>query len=65
MENDLTDRLIGKDFGTPMKGRPKYYMSTVTSNKYDYKDYINHGYGGIKHGYIDLPKDEYPYLLIY
>ena len=64
-DKELTDLLIGVDFGKPMKGKPKYHKSTVTGNMYDYMEYTNHGYGGVKHGYMDLPKDEYPYLLIY
>jgi len=64
-DRELTDLLISKDFGKPMKGKPKHYESTVTGNIYDYTEYTNHGYDIVKHGYKDLPKDEYPYLLIY
>lgn len=42
-------------------GKPMYYVSEITGNKYPYDDYINHGWGGIKYTYKDLPLDEYPY----
>lgn len=48
-----------------MKEKPKYWVSLVTGNKYPYKEYANHGWGGIKHGWSDLPKDEYPYTIEY
>lgn len=64
-EKDLTDRLIGKDFGRYGKGLPKLYKSLVTGNEYDYHTYTNHGHGGVYRGYNDLPKEEYPYTIIY
>lgn len=45
--------------------KSKYYVSLKTGNKYLCSEYINHGYGGFKHGYKDLPKDEYPYTFEY
>lgn len=39
----------------------KYYKSDITGNLYSKKEYLNHGYGGIKYEFKDLPKDEYPY----
>ena len=42
----------------------KYYKSKVTGNLYEFNKYTNHGYGGTKLDYIDLPKDEYPYTII-
>lgn len=48
-----------------MKEKPKYYVSMKTGNKYPCKEYINHGWGGEKNGFKDLPKDEYPYVIEY
>jgi len=42
-------------------GKPVFYVSDVTGNKYPYDEYHNHGWGGIKRGFKDLPHDEYPY----
>lgn len=64
-DEELTQRLIGKDFGTGPKGRPRFYKSLITGNTYDYEAYSNHGQGGNWRGYQDLPKDEYPYTIIY
>jgi hypothetical protein len=61
---ELTNRLIGKDFGKP-KGTPKYYKSLLTGNTFIFEEYSNHGYGGIKHGLKDLPHDQYPYTILY
>jgi len=36
-----------------------------SGKKYPYNEYNNHGYGGIKQGFKDLPKDDYPYTLEY
>ena len=41
-----------------------YYLSEVTGKKYPKYLYINHGWGGIKGVYKDLPLDEYPYTEI-
>jgi hypothetical protein len=41
-----------------------YYISEKTGKKYSKEEYINHGWGGIKLGFKDLPHDEYPYLII-
>lgn len=62
---ELTQRLIGEDFGKGPKGRPEYFKSLVTGNTFLYEEYANHGYGGLKHGRKDLPKDEYPYTILY
>lgn len=48
-----------------MKDKPTHWKSLKTENLYSYTEYINHGYGGEKMGYLDLPKEEYPYTLIY
>jgi hypothetical protein len=48
-----------------MKEIPEFWVSLKTGNMYSYKEYINHGYSGIKHGFKDLPKDEYPFTLKY
>ncbi len=44
---------------------PDYWKSLKTGNEFDYYTYCNHGYGGIKKDKMDLPKDEYPYTIIY
>lgn len=62
-DEELTNRLIGKDFGA--RGRPKLYKSLITGKTYDYEMYSNHGQGGNWRGYQDLPKEEYPYTVIY
>jgi len=49
----------------PYKTKPKFWVSLVTGNKYPYKEYANHGWGGIKRGKMDLPENEYPYTLEY
>ncbi len=51
--------------GATMKNKPTHWVSLKTGNKYPYKEYCNHGKGGIYRGYKDLPKDEYPYTLTY
>ena len=38
-----------------------YLVSDVTGKRYDSEEYANHGYGGMKNSYKDLPHDEYPY----
>ena len=45
--------------------KPIFHVSEITGKKYPYAEYTNHGYGGVKHGFKDLPHDEYPYLLEY
>jgi hypothetical protein len=47
-----------------MKGKPIYYVSKVTGNKYTYDDHCNWG-SGDRGKTKDLPKDEYPYLIEY
>ena len=64
-EEELTRRLIGKDFGAPPKGKPKYFKSLVTGIEYSYDKYINHGRGGIYRERKDLPANEYPYTIVY
>lgn len=49
----------------PKKFRPLWHESQVTGKRYAYDEYTNHGYGGIKYGFKDLPADEYPYTVIY
>lgn len=61
----LTEALMGDDFGVYGFFTPAYYESKITGNRYSYSDYVNHGCGGYKMGYMDLPKDEYPYKLIH
>jgi len=41
-----------------------HYKSKVTGKIYDRSEYVNHGYGGVKNGFKDLPHDEYPYECI-
>jgi len=41
-----------------------YYVSDVTGNKYPKDEYHNHGWGGIKYNFKDLPHDEYPYSVV-
>lgn len=48
-----------------MKDTPLYWKSLKTGNAFPYYEYSNHGYGGIKDGRKDLPKDEYPYTIVY
>lgn len=45
------------------KDKPTYWVSLVDGSKYDYIKYANHGKGGTYRGYIDLPKELYPYTL--
>ena len=47
------------------KIEPEYWKSLKTNNLFNYNKYNNHGYGGIKRGKEDLPKDEYPYTIKY
>lgn len=51
----------------------KYWKSLVTGNEYDWDEFENHGYGGIREygdwGGVfkrkrDLPKAGYPYTII-
>ena len=52
-------------------GLYKYKKETAThwvgctGIEYPKEEYINHGEGGIKRGFKDLPKDEYPYTVKY
>ena len=39
---------------------PSVWKSLLNGNKYN-----NHGYGGVKDGKMDLPKEEYPFTIIY
>lgn len=32
-----------------------------SGKEYSMDEYVNHGYGGVKNGYKDLPHDDYPY----
>jgi hypothetical protein len=44
---------------------PKYHKSLKTGNLFPHDEYSNHGCGGMKGKWKDLPKDEYPYTIIY
>ncbi len=50
-----------KDFEPPEI--PSHYLSTVSGKEYVYTDYAN--IDEPKRGFLPLPKDEYPYTLIY
>lgn len=41
-----------------------YYVSNKTGKRYPAEDYLNHGWGGVKRGFKDLPHDEYPYSVV-
>lgn len=43
---------------------PTHYVG-CTGNEYPKNEYTNHGYGGEKYGFKDLPIDEYPYTIKY
>jgi hypothetical protein len=45
--------------------KPLYFVSIKTGNKFDFYTYSNHGLGGVYRGKIDLPKNEYPYIVEY
>ncbi len=56
------------------KTTPLSWKSLKTGNVFPFYDYSNHGKGGLHSGFIagegtitrmDLPKDEYPYTIIY
>jgi hypothetical protein len=59
--DELTKKLIGKDFGIEGKGKPIFYKSEVSMKEYAYDEYVSVGDGRIN----DLPLDEYPYTIIY
>lgn len=42
-----------------------HWKSLITGNTFCVKKYVNHGYGGLHHGFMDLPKEEYPYTLLF
>jgi len=44
--------------------KPTHYVG-VTGKLYPMDEYVNHGWGGIKRGFKDLPSDEYPYGVVY
>jgi hypothetical protein len=60
-----------------MRSKPSNWKSLKTGNEFPYDEYCNHGNGTIKSGFVDigngrewrsfkdLPKDEYPYTIIY
>lgn len=48
-----------------IKTKSKTYKSDISGKEYPYNEYSNHGYGGTKIGFKDLPYDEYPYSVIY
>lgn len=43
---------------------PGFYISEKTGKKYCKEEYTNHGWGGNKRGFKDLPHDEYPYIIV-
>lgn len=43
---------------------PTHYVGR-TGNEYPINEYHNHGHGGEKYGFKDLPADEYPYTRKY
>ena len=47
-----------------VKEIPTHWVG-CTGNEYPIEDYINHGHGGYKHGFKDLPINEYPYSIKY
>lgn len=53
------------NYPIPYKTKPEYWVSLKTGNKYPYLKYCNHGKGGEYRGFMDLPKDEYPYTIQY
>ena len=64
-ENERLTLLLKCDTIHNSKLKPKYYKSTITNLLYDYNKYSNHGYGGYKNDKLDLPKNEYPFLILY
>lgn len=60
---ELTNRLICKEEHSVSK--PEFYVSKVTGKEYDFTMYTNHGYGQIYRGFLDLPIDEYPFVIKY
>jgi hypothetical protein len=56
---------MSKDKTSASRDRPAFHVSEVTGNRYPYDEYTNHGWGGVKYGFKDLPHDEYPYFLEY
>ncbi len=53
------------DWTPPNKLKPLFHKSLVTGKEYPYDEYTNHGWGGVKRGFKDLPAAEYPYTIIY
>ncbi len=45
--------------------KPKFWKSLLTKNLFPFYEYANHGKGRLYSGYKDLPKDGYPYTIIY
>lgn len=44
---------------------PESWVSLKTGNKFPYSEYTNHGFGGKRQQWNDLPADEYPYTIEY
>ena len=44
--------------------KPAIYKSEITGSEYSFEDYSNIG-GESKFGFRDLPKNEYPFKIIY
>lgn len=64
MSNLSNDEMYGK-LSCLVQEIPKFYKSDLTGNLYDYEKYKNHGGGDNYNGYLDLPKNEYPYSIVY
>ena len=45
--------------------KPVFWMSLKTGNTYEYEAFCNHGQGGIYRNKMDLPKEEYPFTIVY
>jgi hypothetical protein len=41
------------------------YVSKITKKEYPFDVYNNHGFGGIKKGFHDVPANEYPFEIVY
>jgi len=62
-EEELTNRLKGKDFGQLGWNKAKYHVSLISGDKYLTADYS--AIEEPKHGHIPLPREGYPYYLEY
>ena len=62
-EEELTNKLIGKDFGRPGWNKAQYHVSLISGNKYLTADYS--AVEEPKYGFLPLPREDYPYVLEY